>query len=156
SLLARCIPDQVLARVLALLELVWSAAVAVSALLAGLAFRDLGGSSTLLVFGVVLSLSPLALIGKARMLDRSLVVPHARLEALRAAPSLAWLLPITIERLAARATDVHLPAGEAVVRQGDQADSVYVLATGGVVVDRNGTVIDRLGPGQVFGEIAAL
>ena len=55
----------------------------------------------------------------------------------------------------------HYSAGAVVVRQGDEADTFYVV-TGGradVVLERPGgepVVVNRLGPGDYFGEIALL
>jgi small-conductance mechanosensitive channel len=52
------------------------------------------------------------------------------------------------ERLVAR--------GAAVVREGAAGDSLYVLAEGALDVDRDGTRLDMMVPGDVFGEMSLL
>ena len=62
--------------------------------------------------------------------------------------------------LAGRMRRIDLVEGQSVVRQGDAGGIIYVLAEGilDVAVDRgqDGLVRDRMGPGEVFGEISLL
>jgi eukaryotic-like serine/threonine-protein kinase len=46
----------------------------------------------------------------------------------------------------------HVGAEEAIVRQGDICDTFYLIVAGAAEVNRNGDVLDRLGPGDCFGE----
>jgi eukaryotic-like serine/threonine-protein kinase len=46
----------------------------------------------------------------------------------------------------------HIGPDEAIVRQGDICDTFYLIVAGAAEVDRNGEVLDRLGPGDCFGE----
>jgi CRP-like cAMP-binding protein len=46
--------------------------------------------------------------------------------------------------------------GDAIVTQGEPGELVYVIAAGRVLVDRDGSVIRELGPGDVFGELALM
>jgi len=50
----------------------------------------------------------------------------------------------------------HVERGTAVVREGDPGGEVWVLLSGACDVDVRGDRIATLGPGQLFGEIAAL
>lgn len=154
--LIRTSGDEILGRVLGLLELEWALAVAAGSLLTSLAITRLGVSHALVLIGLALVALPLPFLRQARRLDASLIVPAEALAVLRNAPSLASLLPVTLERLAARAQQLHLPEQQEVIRQGDSGETVYVIGSGRMVVERNGTIIDRLGPGQLFGEIAIL
>jgi CRP-like cAMP-binding protein len=52
------------------------------------------------------------------------------------------------ERLVAR--------GDAVVHEGESGDALYVLAEGALNVDREGITLDRMVPGDVFGEMSLL
>jgi CRP-like cAMP-binding protein len=67
----------------------------------------------------------------------------------------------TLERLAAHATDVHVPAGAVILREGDTADALFVLCTGDVAVSahgegaRNRRLRTMTGP-SYFGEIGLL
>ncbi len=58
-------------------------------------------------------------------------------------------------------TRVRFPAGETVFHQGDPADYIYTIISGEVEVvrhtpDQGETILNRLGPGQYFGEMAVL
>jgi CRP-like cAMP-binding protein len=46
--------------------------------------------------------------------------------------------------------------GDAIVTRGDHGDRFYVLLAGSAVVERDGTVLARLGSGDHFGELALL
>ena len=50
----------------------------------------------------------------------------------------------------------HFDAGQAIVRQGDPAHSLLVLARGEVEVRIDGQTVSRLQRGAVFGELALL
>lgn len=58
-----------------------------------------------------------------------------------------------VERLA---DTVDVPAGHVLMRQGASGGEMFVIASGGVVVDRNGSEVATLGPGSVVGEMALL
>jgi protein phosphatase len=47
-----------------------------------------------------------------------------------------------------------VPAGKVLMRQGDIGTDMMVLVRGSVAVDRDGSRINTLGPGDFFGEIA--
>jgi NADH dehydrogenase len=53
-------------------------------------------------------------------------------------------------------TREHYEPGEEVFREGDLGDSLYIVLSGGAEVVREGTVLARLGPGEVFGEMALI
>lgn len=62
------------------------------------------------------------------------------------------------EQISALADQVWLeriPAGSLIVREGDEADALYVVVDGGVNVTKaNGQFLAFLGPGGLFGEMA--
>lgn len=58
-----------------------------------------------------------------------------------------------IERLA---DIVDVPAGHVLMRQGASGAEMFVVASGAVVVDRDGREVATLGPGSVVGEMALL
>ena len=91
-----------------------------------------------------------------RRLDAGAAVPVDVLELLMKVPTLAVLAPRIVERMARDAVATQVPAGQSVVRQDDAGTRFYVIASGRVAVDIDGTEIRRLGPGGWFGEIALL
>jgi hypothetical protein len=79
---------------------------------------------------------------------------------LGAVPILQLLSEDELQTLATRARPVFAMPGQRLVIQGDQGDSLFVVADGTVevVLRRDGTdvVIDEMGRGAVFGEMALL
>ena len=75
-------------------------------------------------------------------------------------PLLADLAPSELSRLADKLEPVTFPAGEAVVRQGEPGDALYLVCEGRlrvvVSVDGQERELARLGPGEYFGEMALL
>lgn len=60
------------------------------------------------------------------------------------------------QRLDGVGTQVHLPAGEWLFREGDRAVAMYVVSAGRLEVVQDEHVIRELGPGSVLGELALL
>jgi CRP-like cAMP-binding protein len=47
-------------------------------------------------------------------------------------------------------------AGQVIFGVGDKGDTMYLIRTGEVVIERGGKVIETLGPGGIFGEMALI
>ncbi|KGN31307.1 hypothetical protein N802_04255 [Knoellia sinensis KCTC 19936] len=62
----------------------------------------------------------------------------------------------TRDRITGRATPSTIPAGALIVRQGDVADSLFVLVSGRAEVVIGDQSVRELGPGAVIGELALL
>ena len=81
------------------------------------------------------------------------------MEMLRASPIFAPLPEKSLEWLARQARDEFFLEGERVARQGEAGDRMFFIVEGEVriAVDVEGTQdIERLGPGQFFGEMSLL
>jgi CRP-like cAMP-binding protein len=61
-----------------------------------------------------------------------------------------------LERVAALAHTLHVPAGQVVVREGDPGDEFYVVANGTTRVTVEDEPVADVGPGSFFGEMALL
>jgi CRP-like cAMP-binding protein len=84
-----------------------------------------------------------------------------RILVLQRAAILAEASRPVLERLASGATEQDVPAGRAVVTQGEEADAFYVIEDGGMAVSSHGEGEEErdlppLGPGDYFGEIGLL
>jgi len=71
-------------------------------------------------------------------------------------PLLAGLDERELAVLAAGADRVDVDAGEELTREGEFGHAVFAIVAGTAEVTVDGTVVRRLGPGDVFGEIAVM
>lgn len=71
-------------------------------------------------------------------------------------PVLSQLLPLERIAIAARLQPRHVPRGTLVVKQGEPADSLYLIESGQVVIEQSGQTIASLSEGDLFGEISLL
>jgi CRP/FNR family transcriptional regulator, cyclic AMP receptor protein len=61
-----------------------------------------------------------------------------------------------VRRVAQVADEIVLPAGKVLMRQGDRADAVYLVASGFLDVEADGTYVALLRGGDVVGETGVL
>ena len=134
TLVARMVPDAVLARAFGVLESLGALAVALGSLAAPLLVETLGARTALIVVGL---LAPIACVGSWRRstaLDRSVSVRSDVIDQLRRVPMLRPLPVTAIEQLAQNAERSEVPAGVAVFEAGDTGDRFYVVEEGSVEV----------------------
>ena len=81
------------------------------------------------------------------------MVDLARVESV---PKLAALSEATRAALAEAFDEVDVPAGERIASQGDFAYELFAIIEGTARVERDGVVVAKLGPGEMFGEIGLL
>jgi MFS family permease len=150
TIMQRTVPDEVLGRVLGVLEGVLLGSIGLGALLAPLLIETAGIRWALVATGLLLP--ALALLGSAqlRSIDRRSAAP-AELQLLQGVPILAPLPLATLELLAGSLREVRHPAGAVVIREGEAGDRFYVIGEGEVEVAGR-----RFGRGEGFGEIALL
>jgi CRP-like cAMP-binding protein len=78
-------------------------------------------------------------------------------ESLAGVPLFASLSPRYLRRLADRCEEHRYMEDAAIVREGEKGDTFYVVLEGQArVVNRNGRVLNRVYPGDFFGEISLL
>ena len=80
----------------------------------------------------------------------------ARLSALKEIPLFREMPSANLLPIADACREISFPAGASIFRQGDPGDTLYVLLDGCVDILRDGAVINTLGAGECFGEIAVL
>jgi MFS family permease len=156
TLMARLAPDAVLARVFGLLESLVALGVGLGALVASLLVDLTNVRVALVVVGAVCPILVAVAWRRLRHLDRYVGVLDEEIGLLHGVPMLQPLPLPSIEQLARGMEPVHVPAGQAVFRQGDPADRFYVIETGTADVVGDGRLVTTLGPGDGFGEIALL
>ena len=79
-----------------------------------------------------------------------------KLELLHSIPLFSRFDHKHLVRLGVLTEEVDVPSGKVLIRQGELGDDLMVLVTGLVAVERDGERINKLGPGEFFGEIALI
>jgi CRP-like cAMP-binding protein len=163
--LQRAVAPDLLARVFGVFFAVILAAISLGALLAPPLVHGPGLHTALFVMGF----APvgLGLLGYPALvrIDRAAAARVAELEprvaVLEGLGIFAAASRPVLERLAASVSEVSVPAGTAIVTEGEQADAFYVLVSGRVRVTSHGDAgveqfIRDMEPGTYFGEIGLL
>lgn len=83
-------------------------------------------------------------------------MPESIADLLTVVPFLAGLGPDRLDLLAGCAGNVHFDAGAHLFREGDEADTFYVIRHGSVAIEtfvpaRGAVTIETIGPGEVLG-----
>jgi predicted MFS family arabinose efflux permease len=154
TLLQRSVPDEVLSRVMGVVQSVFVGTLGLGAILAPLLISWIGTRGALIATGALLPVLAAFLWRRLTAMDEA--GPDRRLGLLELVPLFRPLPSPTLEQLAGSLTPVHVERGELVFRQGDSGDRFYVVESGEVVVTIDGERVNRLGRGGYFGEIALL
>jgi len=164
--LQRAVPDEQLARVFGVFFAFVLGAISLGALVAPPVVDALGLDGALLTMAFAPFLLGLlgypALVAIDRATSERAVAIAPRVAFLEQLDFFATASRPILERLAGLATEVSVPAGTTVVREGDPADALYVLVDGGVEVTARGEshddehVIRQMSSPCYFGEIGVL
>lgn len=79
-----------------------------------------------------------------------------KLERLSGIPLFTGFRPRDLERVAQLCTEVDVPAGRTLCREGEPGQEFFVLESGTVEVTAGGRTLATLGAGEFFGELALL
>lgn len=157
TLVQRTVPDDVLARVFGVIQMLWMASMGVGAALAPALIAWLGVDTALIVTGAFLPILVVAFGATVARIDRAAAAPETdELRILVSVPIFAPLPGGSLEHLATRLVPLRVDAGTMIVREGDAGDRFYIVAEGELGVSQGGAPIAELTPGEYFGEIALL
>ena len=156
TMLARLTDEAVLARMFAGFEAILTLGVALGGLVAPLAIDVLGRRPALVAVGLLAPAAVAASWPALRRLDGHMRIRDADIEILRAVPMLGVLPAATIEQLGAGLEHAEFAPRQVVFEQGEAGDRFYVVESGSAEVFRDGRVVNTLGRGDGFGEIALL
>lgn len=163
--LQRSLPKEVLGRVFGAFFTGVLAAISLGALVTPLVISGLGLDASIWMAGALLPALCLLGLPWLRRMDTHNVARLAaiepRVQVLERLGILTEASRPMLERLAAEAEDVEVPAGTVVIREGDDADAFYVLVDGEVGVRARGEgAVEQELPGMTsgayFGEIGLL
>jgi CRP/FNR family transcriptional regulator, cyclic AMP receptor protein len=79
-----------------------------------------------------------------------------KLQLLKQTPLLSGLKGGDLEEVGRLADEVDLPAGKVLMREGDPGREFFVIVDGTVRIERGGTTIRTMGPGDFLGDIALI
>jgi MFS family permease len=156
TMLARSADETVLARMFAGFEAILTLGVAFGGLVAPLVIELLGLRPALVVIGLLAPAAVAATRPALRRLDRELRIRDADIDILRAVDMLGVLPAATIEQLGAGLEHADFAPGQVVFEQGARGDRFYVVESGRAEVVRDGRLVNTLGRGDCFGEVALL
>jgi MFS family permease len=156
TLMQRTAADAVLGRVFGAFEALALLAMGIGALLAPLLVSSLGSRGAVLVAGLIMPVTLLAVWRRLAAIDAAAPVPAELVELLRGIPIFAPLPPPQLERLARALVEVRVEPGGVLFEEGDRGDRFYVIAEGRAAVEVGDEPIRTIEPGDFFGEIALL
>jgi len=156
TLIGRLAPDAVLARVFGILESLVAISIGVGGLLASALVQWFGVQAALIAVGLLCPVLAVMSWRRLRGLDRTVGALDGAIRLLQRVPMLAPLPLPAIEQLARGLEAIEVPAGQAVITQGDIGDRFYVVQSGEAEVVGDGRVVASLAAGEGFGEIALL
>ena len=140
--LQRDLPRDVLGRVLGVFDTVVLAGILLASLATGVLLAHADVNVALVAVGVGIPALGLAGLPTLLRADRTSAAAAERLrprvELLSKLDLLAGADRRTLERLAAAAEEVVMPAGQVVIREGDAADALWILADGELSVQASG------------------
>ena len=157
TMLQRSIRDEVLARVFGLQEGLAMAGLAAGSLLVPILAGLVGLVGAVLVVAAMLPLLVALRWRRLTELDGRTLAPVRELALLRRNPIFRPLPAPALEAVARRGRWLTTPPGFELIHEGDPGDCFYVLASGALRVERDGTHLrDVTAPGDGVGEIALL
>lgn len=158
--LQRAIDEVVLARVFGIFFGFVLGAIALGAALAPLLIAVLDLDGALVVLGLAPALLALPALPVLRAIDRDAVAKLAHLEPRIAVLERLGLFAAagraTLERLASAATEESVAVGTTIIREGDEADALYVILEGETEVRAGDRHIRFMPEGSYVGEIGLI
>jgi MFS family permease len=157
TIVQRAVPDDVLARVFGVIQMLWFGAIGIGAALAPLLIDWLGIENALIATGALMPVLVALLWPRVSAIDAAAPPPSPdELRVLTSVPIFSPLPGASLEHLAGRLVPLRLEPGSIIVREGDPGDRFYIVAEGEVEITAEGEPISGLEAGGYFGEIALL
>lgn len=157
TLVQRAVPDDVLARVFGVIQMLWLASIGIGAAIVPVLISWLGIETAFIAVGALLPALVLLLGRQVARIDAEAAAPEAEeLRILASVPIFAPLPGGSLEHVATRLVPLRVEPGTVIVREGDAGDRFYIVAEGELEVSQDGATLSELGVGGYFGEIALL
>ena len=155
TIVQRVTPSHVMGRVFGAVSSAFIAGMALGAALMPILIATVGLRTGLGIIGITVTLLVLPFMPRLHRMDGLLQAPEG-LALIRGLPIFAPLSQPIVERLALALRRIEVPAGTAVITEGDVGDRFYIVESGRVEATYRGEHLSYAGPGEPFGEIALL
>ena len=157
TLIQRAVPDQVLARVFGVIQMLMLSAMGLGAAAAPVLISQLGVEGAIIATGAFLPALVVLVGRKVARIDSAAERPDPdELRILGTVPIFSPLPGFTLEQLAGRLVPLRLERDTVVIKEGDAGDRFFIIAEGTVQVSEYGRPLADLGAGGYFGEIALI
>jgi CRP-like cAMP-binding protein/predicted MFS family arabinose efflux permease len=163
--LQRALPSDQMGRVFGAFGGLVLLAIVIGAYVTPIGIDVFGLDATLWLAGAAIPVLCLLGVPALRVMDRQAAARLAelapRIELLERCDLFASISPGALEQLAGAADYIEVALGEFVVREGEEADAFYVVASGRLTVTSRGEAgreqyLGELGAGEYFGEIGLI
>lgn len=160
TMMQRTVSGDVLGRVFGIMDSLMVAGIMVGTVLAPVLVRLIGLESAMVAAGTIVFAMTAVAFPRARPVDREAAARAAETDDLITLFERTGMFDgatrPALEGLAASAVRQEVTAGTVVLREGDPADDLFVIASGTVRALAGGEELRQLGPGDHFGEIGVL
>jgi MFS family permease len=156
TLLQRLTSEDLIGRAFAVMESSYWITTGVGAIIAPPLVSLLGLRGAMVAVGCCLPLVAALRWASLARFEAGAAIPEHAFALLRRVPMFAPLAIGTLENLSLRLVEMDVPAGQAVVREGEPGDRVYLVDQGNFDVICSRGAFPSIGEGEVFGEIALL
>jgi MFS family permease len=154
SALPRAVPGHTLPTAFGVLEALLQIGMAIGAAAAGVLLALVDPRLALVVVGLFLPVVALVAAPVLRRFDTGLEHHDVEVELLRQQPVFESLPMPVLDNLGGRMLAAEYRAGDVIMAEGDEGDRYVLIVDGQVTFSQRGTVINSLGNGAAFGEIA--
>ena len=155
TILQRKTDDEVMGRVFGALDTALIGSMALGSALMPIMIHFWGLQWSLAILAIAVSASVVPAFGRLTAMNETLREPDG-LVLLRQVPLFAPLELKSLERVAQQLVRIEVPAGDVLIREGDEGDRFYVIESGQMTASFEGAMLRQMGPGDPFGEIALL
>ena len=153
----RLSPDEFLARIFGVSEGLQMGAMAIGSYVISLVVRGLGLGPAMVALGIAVLVSMVWTTARFRRLGGDVAPPPADvIDRLLQDPVFEHLAIAALSRLTVSLERVSVPAGVAVISEGELGDQYYLIVDGTVDVTIAGRFVRTMAAGDSFGEIALL